>query len=64
MRKAKPDKRTIISDPIHNSQSVAKLINMLMWDGKKGLAQSIVYSSLENVAKHTKKDPLEVSTKL
>ncbi|MDR2821518.1 MAG: 30S ribosomal protein S7 [Mycoplasmataceae bacterium] len=63
MRKAKPEKRTIISDPIHNSQTIAKLINMLMWDGRKGLAQSIVYSALENVGKHTKKDSLEVFNK-
>ncbi|GMO14455.1 MAG: 30S ribosomal protein S7 [Mycoplasmoidaceae bacterium] len=63
MRKNKAEKRVILNDPIHSSQTVAKLINMLMWDGKKGLAQSIVYSALENVAKATKKDALEVFNK-
>jgi len=60
MRKNRAEKRVILNDPIYNSQNIAKLINMLMWDGKKGLSQDIVYSALKIVKEKTKKDPLEV----
>jgi small subunit ribosomal protein S7 len=60
MRKNRAEKREILSDPIYNSQEVAKLINMIMWDGKKGLAQKIVYSALEKAAEKTKKVPIEL----
>lgn len=63
MRKNRAEKRQILSDPIYNSQTIAKLVNMLMWDGKKGLAQSIVYTALDNVKTKTNKDPLEVFEK-
>ncbi|MDR2636470.1 MAG: 30S ribosomal protein S7 [Mycoplasmataceae bacterium] len=63
MRKNRAEKRQILSDPIYTSQIVAKLINMLMYDGKKSLAQSIVYNALDIVAKNTKKDAITVFDK-
>lgn len=63
MRKNRAEKRLILSDPIYGSQIIAKLINMLMYDGKKSLAQSIVYEALDTVSKNTKKDAIEVFNK-
>lgn len=60
MRKNRAEKRKILSDPTYDSQEVAKTINILMWDGKKNLAQNILYTALKNVGVKTKKEPLEV----
>ncbi|MDE5617298.1 MAG: 30S ribosomal protein S7 [Ureaplasma sp.] len=63
MRKAKPEKRIILPDPIYNSRLVTKLINSLMLDGKKGLAQTILYGAFNDIKEKTGKDPLEVFNK-
>ena len=63
MRKLKPEKRKILPDPIYNSRLVAKTINMLMYEGKKGLAQNILYGAFIKIGEKTKKDPLEVFNK-
>ena len=47
-------------DPLYNSQVVTKLINNIMLDGKKGVAQGIVYGAFEIIAEKTGKDALEV----
>lgn len=60
MRKFKPEKRIVLPDPIYNSHLVTKLINSIMLDGKKGLAQSIIYGAFETIEKKTKKNPLDV----
>ncbi len=60
MRKRRATKRDILADPIYNSKVVAKLINTVMIDGKKGTAQTIVYDAFEQVKEKTKKDPMEV----
>ena len=60
MRKRRATKRDILPDPIYNSKVVAKLINTIMIDGKKGTAQTIVYDAFEQVKEKTKKEPLEV----
>lgn len=60
MRKRRATKRDILPDPIYNSKIVAKLINTIMIDGKKGTAQTIVYDAFEQVKEKTKKDPIEV----
>ncbi|MDR2847114.1 MAG: 30S ribosomal protein S7 [Mycoplasmataceae bacterium] len=60
MRKAQAEKRKILNDPIYDSLEIAKCINMIMWEGKKGLAQSIVYDALKKAAAKTKKEPLEL----
>lgn len=60
MRKLKPQKRQVLADPVYNSRLVTKLINAIMYDGKKGLAQSIIYSAFEIVEQKTGKPALEV----
>ena len=63
MRKRRAVKRDILADPIYKSKIVAKLINTVMLDGKKGTAQSIVYQALETVKKKTGSDALEMFSK-
>ncbi len=53
-------KRDVIPDPIYGSKLVSKLINSIMYDGKKGVAQKIVYDAFELVKEKTGKEPLEV----
>ena len=53
-------KREILPDPMYNNIVVTKLINNIMLDGKKGVAQNIVYGAFEIVAEKTGKDALEV----
>lgn len=59
-RKGSVPKREVLADPVYGSKIVTKLINSIMYDGKKGVAQSIVYGALENVAEKTGKPALEV----
>ena len=63
MRKRRAVKRDVLPDPIYKSKVVAKLINTVMLDGKKGTAQSIVYQALETVKKKTGSDALEMFSK-
>ena len=60
MRKRRATKREILADPIYNSKVIAKLINIIMIDGKKGTAQTIVYDAFEQIKEKTSKDPIEV----
>ena len=53
-------KRDVLADPIYNSELVSRLINNVMLDGKKGVAQKIVYDAFNIVAEKTGKDALEV----
>ena len=59
-RKGNTPKRTVLPDPVYNDVVVSKLINNIMLDGKKGVAQKIVYGAFEIVAEKTGKDALEV----
>ena len=59
-RKGHIQKRDVLADPIYNSKIVTKLINNVMLDGKKGIAQKIVYGAFDRVAAKTGKDALEV----
>lgn len=52
-------KREILPDPLYNSTLVTKLINNIMYDGKKGVAQKIVYDAFEIVKEKSGQDPLE-----
>ena len=52
-------KRDVLPDPLYNSKLVTRLINIVMYDGKKGVAQKIVYDAFEIVKEKTGKDPLE-----
>ena len=62
MRKRRAVKRDVLPDPIYKSKVVTKLINTIMLDGKKGIAQSIVYEAFDKVKTKTGKEPLEVFT--
>ncbi|MBM7561791.1 30S ribosomal protein S7 [Fusibacter tunisiensis] len=59
-RKGSVPKREVLPDPLYGSKVVTKLINSIMYDGKRGVAQSIVYGAFENVKEKTGKEPLEV----
>ena len=60
MRKRRATLRDVLPDPIYKSKTVTKLINTVMKDGKKGIAQTIVYDAFESVSEKTKKEALEV----
>jgi len=53
-------KRDVLPDPMYNSKLVTKLINNIMQDGKKGVAQKIVYDAFDIVKEKTGREPLEV----
>jgi len=59
-RKGYVAKREVMPDPIYNDIVVTKLINNVMLDGKKGLAQNIVYGAFDYIQEKTGEDPLEV----
>ena len=61
-RKGHTQKRDVLADPIYNNKVVTKLINNIMLDGKKGVAQKIVYGAFDRIAEETGKDALEVFT--
>ena len=63
MRKRRAVKRDVLADPIYNSKLVTKLINTIMIDGKKGVAQTILYDAFEMVKEKTNKEPMEVFEK-
>jgi len=63
MRKRRAVKRDVLADPMYNSKLVTKLINRLMIDGKKGIAQTILYDALNIVKEKTESEPLEVLDK-
>lgn len=62
-RKGNIPKREVLPDPIYGSVMVTKLINSIMLDGKKGVAQRIVYDAFETIRKATGDEPLEVFEK-
>ena len=59
-REGNVPKREILPDPIYNSVLVTKLINSIMVDGKKGVAQKVVYGAFDIVREKTGNEPLEV----
>ena len=58
-RRGQISKRDVLPDPVYNSKLVTKLINNIMYDGKRGVAQKIVYDAFEIVEAKTEKSPLE-----
>jgi len=56
-RRGNVPKRDVLPDPLYNSKLVTKLINNIMYDGKKGIAQKIVYDAFEIVKNKTGKEP-------
>ena len=59
-RKGHTQKRDVLADPLYNNKVVTKLINNIMLDGKRGVAQKIVYGAFDKVAEKTGKEALEV----
>jgi small subunit ribosomal protein S7 len=59
-RRAEIQPRTVDPDPVYNSELIAQMINRLMTQGKKSLAETIVYDALDRVGERTGRAPLEV----
>jgi small subunit ribosomal protein S7 len=59
-RRGNVPKREVLPDPLYNSPLVSKLINSVMLDGKKGIAQKVVYEAFEIVGEKSGQAPLEV----
>ena len=62
-RKGNIPKREVLPDPVYGSVMVTKLINSIMLDGKKGVAQKIVYDAFDKIKDITGEDPLEIFEK-
>jgi len=62
-RRGHISKRDVLPDPIYNSKIVTKLINQIMLDGKKGIAQSIVYKAFDIIKDETGEDALAIFDK-
>jgi len=63
MRRRRPEKRSILPDPVYHDVGVARFINYLMERGKKGLSEKILYGAFEIMEQKTKSDPLELFKK-
>ena len=59
-RKGHIAKRDVLADPIYGNKVVTRLINNIMLDGKKGVAEKIVYGACDQIKEQTGKDPVEV----
>lgn len=59
-RKGPVPQREVMADPVYTNKNVTRLINKVMYDGKKGIAQNIVYSAFDKVRDRSGKEPLEV----
>ena len=59
-RRGHVPKRDVLADPIYNDKTVTRLINNIMQDGKKGVAQKICYDAFDTIKEKTGKNPLEV----
>jgi small subunit ribosomal protein S7 len=62
-RKGKVPKRDVLPDPMYHSKLVTKFINGIMWEGKKSIAEGILYGAFDIVAKRANEDPLKVFEK-
>ena len=61
-RRGNVPKREILPDPMYGSVLVTKLVNSIMLDGKKGVAQKVVYGAFDIIKEKTENEPLEVFT--
>lgn len=62
-RKGNVERKDVLPDPIHSSSLVQKFINCMMWDGKRSVAERILYSTLEKIRERANDDPLKVFKK-
>src|SRR4030088_1884318 len=58
-RRNRPGKRSIAPDPVYSSESLAKFVNIVMRDGKRSIAEKIMYDALRRAGRQAKKEPLE-----
>lgn len=63
MRSKKAEKRLLALDPIYNSRLVTRFINKIMSDGRKSIAQNLVYQALDAIKQQSKQDPVAVFEK-
>ena len=61
-RRGNVPKREVLPDPMYNSVLVTKLVNSIMLDGKKGVAQKVVYGAFDTIKEKTGNEPLDVFT--
>ena len=59
-RRGSPGRRAVSADPVYASVMLTKLINQIMWDGKRSIAEEIIYDALEIVGKKTGRNAIEV----
>ena len=63
MRRRRPEKREILPDPVYNDKLVAKFVNYVMVEGKKGVAEKIFYGAMDIIKQRTKTDGLKIFEK-
>ncbi len=63
MRRRRPEKREILPDPVYSNLMVAKFVNYIMVDGKKGIAEKIFYGAMVQIKDKTKTDGLKIFEK-
>ena len=59
-RRGSVPKRDVLPDPIYKNKVVTKLVNQVMYDGKKGIAQGIVYDAFDKMSAKLGKEPMEI----
>ncbi len=59
-RRYKPPKRLVTPDPVYNSDSIAKFVNIVMRDGKRAVAERVMYDALRRAGRQSRKEPLDV----
>jgi len=63
MRRRKAPVRPVLEDPVYGSQTITRFVNKLMYDGKKNVAQKVIYSALERVEQKTKEKGIDIFNK-
>ena len=63
MRRRRPERRQILPDPVYNDRLVAKFVNYIMDQGKKGIAEKIFYGAMNHIKQRTKTDGLKIFEK-
>src|SRR6202140_5670137 len=62
-RRRRPESREILPDPLYGSQLAEKLVNNMMWDGKKATSQKIFYTAMDKIKERSGDDPLKLFKK-
>jgi small subunit ribosomal protein S7 len=59
-RRARVQQRVVLADPKYNNKNITRMVGRLMWDGKRSLAERIIYSALDLVEQRTRRNPVDV----